>query len=309
MTSTLTKNSTDTELAALIAEELTPARSLGAQAALRPDLAALLKTNQPRSLARTTLRNALLTDPGAGGTRPARATPQPFRSGLLDVVDVVDLGENGSVAAFTISATSAADVVAEGALIPEATLVWAPVPGAVPVFVGHYMPATTQALRDRREMRRDIDTLLVSGVAAKIDRRIAAAFLAASASMVAQPYATSLAATLRNAIATAQGAFEELGPGPITAILSPADHARLDLAGVDVAAWPARIVSSPAFPAGVAYVGRMKLAAQLFSSPVEVSIGTVDDQLIRNGRCILAGVDVFAHIPAPTAIVAADLTA
>lgn len=173
--------------------------------------------------------------------------------------------------------------------------------------IGHTIPLTRQALAHNPTLQADVDAYLSGGLLVKLEQAIADA-LAASTGTVAHAYDTDLATTIRTGVAAAQSAMRELGPGVITVALSPDDHAALDLSGVRLAQWPAVIISSPALPTGTAYIGRLKLAAQLFANPVQVVMGYASDQFIRNQITARATVDALAHVAAPGAIVKATLT-
>lgn len=231
---------------------------------------------------------------------------------LLDAIAIVDDVSDGVVDPVTVAFMNAADEHTEGAdeTKPESTLTYTHGERTKLPTIAHAIPVTTQALRNQRALRADIDGWLAAGLVTKMEARVAAT-LAAASGTVAHPFDTDVATTIRTGIAAAQRAMPELGPGTITVALSPEDHAEVDLGDVDLAAWPARIISTPALAPGTAYIGRLGLAVVFYASSVTVALsaGWVDKQFIQNRVTVLGELDGLAHVAAPAAIVKADLTA
>lgn len=285
--------------------------SLGELAVARLD-PNVLAARDPNRAAHCTadFRAALVTDPGLAPGRAAYVRPMPSDAPLVRAVNVVPSYSGEPITPVTVAFTSAADAVTEGNVIPEATMTYTVGSPVKAPTIAHSVPLTAQAAGHQDTLRADVDGMLAGGLLAKVDQSIAAALLAADGDMVAHAFDTDLATTVRTAIAAAQSAFLELGAGEVTVALSPDDHAALDLAvGAGLAEWPARIVSSPSLPDGVAYVGRMGVAVQLYATDIELAGGFVGDQFIRNRMTVRAAVDALPHVTAPAAIVAATLTA
>ena len=289
-----------------LAVELGMPVSLGDVLAGVPDLRASIK-NRRDVRTEAHIFNLLVTSSSIGHSRTAVPHPGLVDAPLLAAVTGVD-GSDLAVTPITVSFTSAAGTTAEGDPSPESTLTYTT--GAVRNLepVAHWIPVSKQALRHNAGLRADVDAFLSGGLIVKLEQRIADE-LAATAGTVAHPFDTDIATTVRTAIAAAQSAMRELGPGVVTVALSPLDHAALDLAGHDLSQWPATIVSSPALPTGFAYVGRLRLAASLYATAITVSLGYINDQFGRNAAAILASADALAHVGAPGAIIKADLTA
>jgi len=253
-------------------------------------------------MARAKIANLLVTDPGLGPTRTSVVHPVLAECPLLGVVTHVDDATEGVVFPVTVSFTTAADVTPEGAAMPESSLVYTPGQPTPMDVVSHSIPLTRQALKHNRGLSADVDTFLSGGLLVRIERLIAST-MANGSGILAQAFDTSIAKTLRLAIAKAQGALPELGPGEVVAALSVNDHAALDLSGADTSLWPARIVSSPALADGFAYVGRLKPATYLYTGPLLLAVGHIDDQYIRNRVTAKGTIEAFAHLAAPGAIV------
>lgn len=258
-------------------------------------------------VARGNIANLLVTSSGLGPTRTAVPHPGLADTPLLSAVLGID-GAAESVTPVTVTFTNAADVTPEGDELPESTLTFTTGDGVVLATVGHHIPVTKQALNHNATLRADIDTYLSGGVLTKLEQLLADE-LTAGVGVTAYAFDTSLATTVRRAIAAAQGAMRELGPGRVTAVLSPQDHATLDLAvGAGLAQWPADIVSTPALAPGFAYVSRFKQTAQVFATEVVVTLGYVSDQFTRNTVTARATIEALPHLAAPAAIIKADLT-
>ena len=280
--------------------------SLGTMIEAVDDLANSLSNRRD---VRTTahIHNLLVTSASIGRSRTAVPHPGLVDAPLLSAVTGVD-DSALSVQPIEVAFTNNAAATAEGDALPESVLTYTT--GAVQNLetIGHTIPITKQALRHNGTLRADVDGYLSGGLIVKLEKLIADK-LAAAAGLGVQAFDTNIATTIRTGIATAQSALRELGPGVVTVALSPLDHAKLDLAGFDLAQWPATIVSSPALPDGFAYIGRLRLAAALYASPVAVAFGYVSNQFVQNQVTARATVDALAHVGAPGAIIKADLTA
>lgn len=237
------------------------------------------------------------------------ARPELAWTPLLGEMTVIEELGDGTLVPVNVAFDSAADVVDDGDVAGEADLVFTIGDRIRLPTISHEIPVTTQSLKYSTMLEADIDTYLSGGVLVRLEDAVAAA-LAGASGLVEHDFDTDVVTTVRTAIAAAQSAFRELGPGEIVVLMSPIDHAALDLDAIgDVSGWPARIVSSPSITAGTAFASRFKLSTRLYASPVEVTFGHIDKQFIRNRITAMATMEGYAHIAAPTAIVKADLTA
>lgn len=285
-------------------------RTLGQIVVSTKDAVDLVTGERRTGIARANarIRNLLLVDPRTETNRVSLARPRPMdTTPLLDAIDVVD-DAYGMIQPVTVGFTSAAGVVAEGAASGESTVTYVTGDWEPLVTISHHIPVTKQAVNHIPTLRSDVDRFLAAGVLVQLEDLVADTITAASG-LVLHAFNTDVATTIRTAIAAAQSAFVELGPSPVTVVLSPNDHAALDLAGFDVSLWPAAVVSSPSVPDGFAYVGRFNLAVQLQVSKVLLQIGYIGTQFIENEMTVQATAHAFAHVTAPGAIVKADLTA
>lgn len=264
--------------------------------------------------------NTLLTNPGL--TPPQHVLDVPEGVAVLDLLSVITTITDApqSIKHFTASFTNAAAVVAEGGLKPESTLTWTPTP-LTQETIAHHIPITNQALSHNAMLRQIVDRFLVAGVRSKMQAQVAAA-LAAWSGLGAQAWATDLRTTLRKAITKAQNAGQIIGTGPISIGISSADAETLDLeqlanlvlapgqgpsqlAGI----WRTPLVVSAALPAGFAYVGDLSQVILYTSGGVNVAVGLVNDQFIKNEQTIRAEAEGVTGVLGAGAIIKADLTA
>lgn len=263
--------------------------------------------------------NALVTDPGF--TAPThRVAPESLE--IIDLLSAITLIENAPsvIKTFTGAFTSAAATVAEGALKPEATLVWTPTTLTLET-TAHHIPITNQALGHNPTLRTRIDGHLVNGVRAKLQADIAAV-LALAVGMQTQAWDTDLTTTIRKAITLAQTGGAQIGAGPASVLISTGDAELIDLEQLAHAAyapgqapaqvqslWRRPIVVSEAVPDGFAYVGDLKQVELYTGDAIQVTTGWIDQQFIENKLTILAEVEAKAGVFGAGALVKADLTA
>ena len=309
-------------------EAARPKGSLGEQFVNSPEYKRMLASyggkvpaNQRVQMDSATLdiKNALVTDPGL--SNPA-VRVAPLELAVFDLFDAVTVINDSpqAVKTFTSTWTDAADVVDEGALKPEASLVWDPVEFTLKTIAQH-VPVTNQALGHNPTLRSRIDTYLVNGVRAKVQARVAAA-LAAATGVQTQAFDTDLRTTMRKAITKAQIAQAQLGGGPIGTLISATDAETLDLEAMAAAftaagegpkqlqsAWRTPLVVSAAIPAGFSYTGDLKQIEVYLSGGINVMTGWVNDQFIRNSLTILGETEAEANVFNASLLVKTDLTA
>ncbi|WP_030526613.1 phage major capsid protein [Phycicoccus jejuensis] len=269
--------------------------------------------------ARLDIQNALVTDPGLANPAVRVA---PLELAVFDLFDAITVINDSpqAVKTFTSTWTDAAEIVAEGALKPEATLVWDPVDFTLKTIAQH-VPVTNQALGHNPTLRSRIDTYLVNGIRAKMQARVAAA-LAAATGVQVQAFNTDLRTTMRKAITKAQYAQAQLGGGPIGTLVSAADAETLDLEAMAAAftaagegpkqlqsAWRTPLVVSAAIPSGFSYTGDLKQIELYVSGGINVMTGWVNDQFIRNSLTILGETEAEANVFNASLLVKTDLTA
>jgi HK97 family phage major capsid protein len=203
--------------------------------------------------------------------------------------------------------TDAADVVAEGALKPQADYKEDLVPGSLDT-IAHWVGVSRQALEDRDRLRSIIDGRLTMGVQRKIHAEIVAALAAASATI---PDVT--AADLLTGIRQGVGVVEAAGWFPSVVLLNPEDHAKVDLEALKAtlglerrsSVWGLRAVSSAKQAKGTALVGDFAQGVTLFRRS-GVSVYATDshgDTFTHNIITILAEARAKAVVTDATAMV------
>ncbi len=302
---TVVTPSRSAELLDLVSAELGTPRSLGDVVAGIENLDRLRPGHPAAAQAR--IANLLVTSGGLGPEVTTMPHPGLVDTPLLAAVTGVDETAD-SVVPVTVAFTNSADETAEGDASPESALTFTTGTAQVLRTVSHHIPVTRQALAHNPTLRADIDTYLSGGVLVKLEQLLADA-LADTLGVQMHAFDTNIATTVRTAIAKAQSAMRELGPGTVTVVLSPQDHAKLDLAvGAGLAHWPASIASTPALPNGFAYVSRFKQAAQLFASRVNIAVGYIGTQFPQNKVTVRADVEALPHLAAPAAVIKAALS-
>lgn len=248
------------------------------------------------------IRN-VVTSPDVGVTATSFSQSVPALTPLLRAVTVID-GVTGLPHPMRVTAsTNAADIVPETTLKPESSLEYAQETTELDT-IATWIPVTRQVLRHNTTLQADINTFLTNAILVRLEQLIVDV-LAADSAIAAHPFNTDIATTIRTAVAAAQSAAREIGGNDVTAVLSPNDHARLDLAGLNLDQWPATIISTSAIPDGTAFVGRLKLGVRLYASSVNLTVGHINQQLIENTQTVRAEIDTCAHVAAPGTIVKA----
>lgn len=211
-------------------------------------------------------------------TEPGSAwMPQPnryvapgarFSTSLLDVFNRI-IVSNNVVDVVKTGIAPEAEIVAEGAEKPEATLV-STVESKSLDTVAHYVDATRQTLEDSSAMRGWIDGQLLQGVYRKLNNLAAAALTGAT-------LPTATGADLLSAIRIGIGEVEDAGFAPTAIVLNSADYAALDVDMVGKTLdgdrmrgsyWGLPVVSSSAVTAGTAYVGDFSAGSAFFDRNV-----------------------------------------
>lgn len=198
--------------------------------------------------------------------------------------------------------------------------------------IAHWVPITRRALSDGGTVLRNIvDDFLRYGLEEKIEDQIFSGAgtsedfngLATMADANAVPdvaWATDLFTTLRKA----KTSVETVGMAEPTAyVLHPSDIERLDLEtdgeerfyfngpeGSEVRrVWGLPIVSSTAIDAGTGWCADWRWAVLVDREQASITVGTIDDQLIRNLLTILAEVRLGLMVVRPEAFARIDLSA
>lgn len=200
----------------------------------------------------------------SGPPQPVVPTP------LLDVIGRVQVS-NGAIEYVLEGPDPEAQVVAEGAPKPEATITFTPKTATLETLA-HWIQITRQALEDAAYIRSLIETKLRRGLALKAEHDAAAAIAAA------WPVGGVITGdSLLEAIRTGIGTVEARGFRPNAVLLNPADWATLDIGVMGVTVngpdrqasfWGLRPVASNDVAAGSAYVGDFQAAVTLFDRGV-----------------------------------------
>lgn len=263
---------------------------------------------------------ATLLDPNL--TERGHILDAPTGIVTMDLMQAITIVDNAPIAIdhHTATFTNVANIVAEGAAKPEATLLWSLVPLRQDTIAQH-MPVTNQALNHNALLRNVINQFLVNGVRARTQAEVAID-LAAWAGLGVQAWSVDLRTTLRKAITKAQTNGSIIGAGAPSIIISALDAETLDLEqlanlvlspgqmpqqGTNI--WRAPLVVVPSMPSGFAYVGDPKQIIWYTTGDVEVSVGWVANQFIENEQTILAETEGVTGVVGAGAIIKADLTA
>jgi HK97 family phage major capsid protein len=233
---------------------------------------------------------------------------------MLQVVDVVGVSA-GTVEWVTVTGDPQAQVVAEGAAKPEATLTFTPTSAPLDTLA-HWVQITRQALEDATYIRSLIEGKLRRGITLAIADAINDAIVAATLPTASVP----LGGSLLDAIRVGVGTVQSNGYNPNAVILNPADWAALDIAvmggtlgGPTVGSnfWGLTPVPARWQTAGVALVGDFKAGVVWFDRNVS-SVFMSDshqDLFIKNTLVILAETRGKAAVPEPLALCECSVSA
>jgi len=209
-------------------------------------------------------------NPGLAWMRPDRlvAPSAGFSTPLLNAFNRIVVSSN-SVEWVTTGLAPEAEIVAEGAAKPEATII-----SGIDVInletVAHHVHATRQVLEDSPALRSYIDTQLIQGVYKKLDA-------VAGAALTGATLPTAVGADLISAVRVGIGTVQEAGFNPGLVVLNPADYAAMD---VDMLSktldgdrirgtyWGLEVVASSQVTAGTAYVGDFASGTAFFDRNV-----------------------------------------
>lgn len=198
--------------------------------------------------------------------------------------------------------------------------------------VAHWIPVTRQVLRNTPMLQNYIDNELRHGILIREDQQIlyGAGGAGLNGLMVDAdvqeldgdegPASDSNIDTIRRAITKLRLLYYR----PNGVVLNPEDWEEIELAkdddrryiwvsvpeGGQARLWRVPVVETPAINAGEYLLGDWSLGAQLWqSSPVEVMIGYINDQFVKNQLSILGEEGVIFTIYLPKAFVRGELNA
>jgi HK97 family phage major capsid protein len=249
-----------------------------------------------------------------GTIPPYFFTPPQFTATtpLLDVVSKVTTGSNSvEWVKWTPNPQTAASIVAEGALKPEANMTATPSTGTLDTYA-HWKAITRQALEDIPQIRSIVEGRLRQGIAVALDEAVTDALLA-DASIPPVTGSAASGDTLLGVIRAGIGTVQANGfATPNAVLLNPADWAALDIAvmveSVDgpllkSTYWGLRPIAVPSLPAGTAYVGDFTAAVTLFTRGTTALYMTDShaDYFVRNMILLLAEQRALATVPEPMA--------
>lgn len=258
----------------------------------------------------------------------------------LTIRDLVTNGTTGSdsveyvrVTGFTNAASPTPEATAtSGAsgLKPESALTFERVSAPVKT-IAHWIPATRRALSDAGQVRTLIDNFLRYGLEEAVEEQIINGTgtsedfegldkLADDDEVQDQAFTTDLLTTTRKA----RTLVRTVGRARPTAyVMHPNDWEAFDLLTNDTAGnfyfggprelgqprlWGLPVVESEAMDEGFAYVGDWRQAVIWDREEANITVGTIDDQLVRNMVTILAELRAAFGVFRPAAFVRIDLT-
>lgn len=214
-----------------------------------------------------------------------------FATPLLNVIGR-EVVSSGNVEYITWGPVSEAQVVAEGALKPEATLVPTPANDALDTYA-HWKAISRQALEDAPRIQSIVETHLRQGLAKAL------ATAATGVLNAATGFIPVAADDLYKGIRVGVGEVQEEGWQPNAVLVNPSDFADLDIntaadanAGPNAFSsyWGVTPVPVPGIASGTAYVGDFKEALTWFDrnrSAVYLTDSHAD-YFIRNLLVVLA---------------------
>lgn len=261
----------------------------------------------------------------------------------LRIRDVITTGTTNSdtvefvkVTGFTNSASVTPEATAASGTTgtkPESALTFIRVTESVKT-IAHWVPITNRALSDAGQVRTIVDNFLRYGLEEETENQIVNGTgtgedftglkkLADDDQVQDQAWATDLLTTLRKARTLVALNGRAI---PNAYLLNPADTERLDLATAASAGtyfyggpanaammiprvWGVPVVETEAVPSGVGYVGDFRQCVLWDREQASVSVGTINDQFVRNIVTILAEMRAAFGVFRPQAIVRIDLTA
>lgn len=258
----------------------------------------------------TTTTAAALIDPYRGFT-PALPSQQAPLTALVAKETV----SSGVVEWFEEGALSVAEVVLEGEIKPEATVVFEPKTASLET-IAHWHAITRQTLEDAPRIRSILDGRLRRGVLQKVENTIAAS-LAGIAGVNGGVNDTLGAPDLLTGIRQTVGKIQTQGYNPNAVVVNPADWAALDLEvlGTTVdgpvsrsSIWGLTVVPSGLVLAGQAHVANFADALTLFTRGAAQVYLTDShaDLFIKNTLVILA--EIRAKVAITGSLAAGSVT-
>lgn len=256
-------------------------------------------------------QRAEITSGGWVGTIPPYAYNGPaYRQStpLLDVVGKVTTGSNSvEWISWAPNPQTAAGVVVEGALKPEAVMTPSPHTDTLDTYA-HWKAITRQALEDIPQIRSIVEGRLRGGILNALEGAVVAAIEGATG--VPPSTGDSMLESIRAGV----GVVQSNGFGtPNAVLLNPADWAALDFVVMGATVngpvsaasfWGMRPVASSAIAPGTAWVGDFQAAVTLFSRGTTALYMTDShaDYFIRNMILLLAEIRAVATVPEPLAM-------
>lgn len=193
--------------------------------------------------------------------------------------------------------------------------------------IAHWIPATRRALSDAGQVRTIVDNFLNYGLEEELENQIVAGTgtgedflgLANDTDVQTQAFATDKLTTIRKA----KTLVKTVGRANANAVLlNPADTEALDLTqnttqgnfyfggpitGGVMRVWGMNVVETEAVPANTAYIGDFRYCVLWDREQASITVGTINDQLVRNMVTILAEMRAAFGCFRPQAIVKATL--
>lgn len=259
--------------------------------------------------------------------------PLTIRSVITNGTTNSDSVEYVRVTGFTNSASPTPEATAASGstgLKPESALTFVRETANVRT-IAHWVPVTRKALSDAGQIRTIIDNFLRYGLEEAVEEQIingtgtsedfeGLVALAVDDQVQDQAWATDLLTTSRKARTLVKTVGRDT---PNAYLLHPEDWERFDLLTNDTAGnfyfggpmqlgtprlWGLPVVESEAVPAGYGFVGNFRQCVLWDREQASITVGTIDDQLVRNLVTILAEGRYAFGCFRPESIVRMDLT-
>jgi len=266
-----------------------------------------------RAVVPFSLEERVAINTGDGLVVPYIFTPAAYTyaTPLMSVVGHITTGSNAvEYIRWTPNPQTAAPIVAEGGMKPEANMTATPTSDTLDTYA-HWKGITRQALEDIPQIRSIVENRLKQGIMVALETAVAAA-LAADANIppATVPVGGSLTEAIRVGVATVQsGGFAT----PNAVLVNPQDAAGIDIAmmqgtlngaSLNGTLWGIKVIPVPGLAAGTAYVGDFKAGVQIFDRGT-TSLYMTDshaDLFIQNIVLILAEIRALVAVTEPAAI-------
>jgi HK97 family phage major capsid protein len=231
----------------------------------------------------------------------------PTSTPLLDVINTVNVSQNGIETVVWSKVAGGAAKVAEKSAKPSVEFAPAITPYTLDTIAA-YTQMTRQMIEDAPAVRSTIDGMLRREVALKLESE-------AAASLVAATLPTATDSSLLAAIRQGVGVVQAAGYNPNAVLLNPADWADLDIAllsgtsapgtPIQQSFWGLRVIAANSQPAGTATVGDMSAGVQRYSR-TGVNLYITDshaDTFLSNVFTLLAEARAKTIVTRPQALV------